>query len=123
MTEPDAQHWSDDVCPICGHELADEPPDSCSSPRFRLLHWLKYLSEDRICAGWHTDCQAMVLGWCERRRVPDKDPWEWPDFMSVTESEAKTVLELVEQAGGEWRWDDRDNGEPDDFIRFHPRAA
>ena len=97
------QQWMADECPGCDGNLYDEPRARCDTPRFRLLHWLCYLSEDRICAAWQHDNQATVLSWCESNRIPDG---QIPCHMEVTESEASEVLALVEEPGGEWLWDD-----------------
>ncbi len=119
MSEPEfsGAFWFSEGCPACGHTFyGDEPPAGCTIPRFRLLHWLCYLSEDRAFAAWHIDCQAVVLGWCSRP-VPASD--DEPGFATVTEAEARTVLELVEEAGGEWRWAYKTENHP----RWYPRDA
>ena len=111
------EQWDDRTCPSCGGSLDDEPPKECSAPEYMLLHWLAYLSEDRIFAGWHMGCQEMVVGWCQRP-VPDGEPGVLMGRLTVYESEAKAVLGLVAQAQGEWRWDDVEEQCP----RFYPGA-
>lgn len=92
--------WNEKTCPECSEPVDEEPPERCTTPRFRLLHWLAYLSEDRVCASWQLGNQAVVLDWCIRPAPEGADL----GFLAVDEREAKEVLALVEAAAGKWLW-------------------
>lgn len=89
------EDWIADRCPGCDGNLRSEPLASCGPPPLLLLHWLAYLSEDRICESWGHGCQARVLGWCTRNVVP---PGNEVGFMEVTRREADAVLAAAAEA-------------------------